>query len=229
MVSTVRWTSRHLLRHLAHAFVSPVGLPKPIKRVHHNIPVHHRIQHGRIKYVSSPPLHASPSSLPAVAASFMNTVILTSVFSAGNHALFAGTRVLYGLSVVSPRRQAPAIFSKTTPAGIPIFALLATSSVSILCFASSFVGSGQLWGWLQNIVGVSNQVSPTLPNCAQPHCLQIAWLSIGLTSYRFRKAWVAQGRSVNELKFYVRWTWPWGPYFVVCCTTFNLYHTLMTS
>ena len=30
------------------------------------------------------------------AASFMNTVVLTSVLSAGNHALFAGTRVLYG-------------------------------------------------------------------------------------------------------------------------------------
>lgn len=92
----------------------------------------------------------------------MNTVILTSVFSAGNHALFAGTRVLYGLSVVSPRTQAPAIFSKTTSAGVPIFALLATSSISILCFASSFIGSGQLWAWLQNIVGVSNQVSSTL-------------------------------------------------------------------
>lgn len=31
-----------------------------------------------------------------IAASFMNTVVLTSVLSAGNHALFAGTRVLYG-------------------------------------------------------------------------------------------------------------------------------------
>ncbi|KAF9222651.1 hypothetical protein BS17DRAFT_755738 [Gyrodon lividus] len=134
------------------------------------------------------------------AASFMNTVILTSVLSAGNHALFAGTRVLYGLSVVTPRRHAPAIFSKTTPSGVPIFALLATSSISILCFASSYIGSGQLWGWLQNIVGVSNQ---------------IAWLSIGLASWRFRKAWITQGRSVDELKFYIRWTWPWGPYFVV--------------
>ncbi|KAN0090996.1 Amino acid permease/ SLC12A domain containing protein [Tylopilus felleus] len=135
-----------------------------------------------------------------VAASFMNTVILTSVFSAGNHALFAGTRVLYGLSVVSPRRQAPAIFSKTTPAGVPVYALMATSSISILCFASSFIGTGQLWSWLQNIVGVSNQ---------------IAWLSIGLASWRFRRAWIAQNRSVDELKFYVRWTWPWGPYFVI--------------
>ena len=91
----------------------------------------------------------------------MNTVILTSVLSAGNHALFAGTRVLYGLSTTSPGRQAPRIFSWTTPRGVPLPALLATSSVSALCFGSSFIGSGQLWGWLQNIVGVSNQVSVT--------------------------------------------------------------------
>ncbi|KAL4074275.1 amino acid permease-domain-containing protein [Scleroderma citrinum] len=136
----------------------------------------------------------------ATAASFMNTVILTSVLSAGNHALFAGTRVLYSLSVVHPRRHAPRIFSRTTPGGVPIFSLLATSSISILCFASSYIGSGQLWGWLQNIVGVSNQ---------------IAWLSIGLASWRFRKAWILHGRSVEELKFYAGWTWPWGPYFVI--------------
>ncbi|KAJ3843535.1 amino acid permease-domain-containing protein [Lentinula raphanica] len=134
-----------------------------------------------------------------VAASFMNTVILTSVLSAGNHALFAGTRVLYGLSVTSPR-QAPAIFSKTSSKGVPIPALLLTSSISALCFGSSFIGSGTLWGWLQNIVGVSNQ---------------IAWFSIGIASWRFRKAWLAQGRSLEELKFRPKWTWPWGPPFVV--------------
>ncbi|KAF8973198.1 amino acid permease-domain-containing protein [Flammula alnicola] len=135
----------------------------------------------------------------SVAASFMNTVILTSVLSAGNHALFAGTRVLYGLSETTPR-QAPKIFSWTTSVGTPIPALLMTSSVSALCFFSSFIGSGELWGWLQNIVGVSNQ---------------IAWLSIGLSSWRFRKAWIKQGRSLKELKFQASWTWPWGPPFVV--------------
>lgn len=88
----------------------------------------------------------------------MNTVILTSVLSAGNHALFAGTRVLYGLSVVNPNPHAPRIFSRTTRGGVPLYALLATSSVSVLCLGTSYIGSGQLWGWLQNIVGVSNQV-----------------------------------------------------------------------
>ena len=113
----------------------------------------------------------------------MNTVILTSVLSAGNHAIFAGTReqayftyftrylgcaemfnlwylttgILYGLSSSQPR-LAPRLFSKTTKQGVPLPALLATSSISALCFASSFVGTGVLWGWLQNIVGVSNQV-----------------------------------------------------------------------
>jgi hypothetical protein len=172
------------------------------------------------------------------AASIMNTVILSSVLSAGNHALFAGTRVLYGLastklpvplseeedgdfydsngaivnnnsnsrcnsSAMEGRKHrslAPAIFARTTEGGVPLPALLATSSVSALCFGSSFIGGGVLWGWLQNIVGVSNQ---------------IAWFSIGLASWRFRRAWVEQGRSVEEMKFRAGWTWGWGPPFVV--------------
>ncbi|KAL5536239.1 ALP1_1 [Sanghuangporus sanghuang] len=134
-----------------------------------------------------------------VAASFMNTVILTSVLSAGNHALYAGTRILYSLSTSSPA-LAPRFFSQTTSRGVPLRALLGTASISALCFSSSFIGSGELWGWLQNIVGVSNQ---------------IAWLSIGIASWRFRKAWTAQGRSLSEMKFRANWTWPWGAPFVV--------------
>ncbi|KAF8348188.1 amino acid permease-domain-containing protein [Amanita rubescens] len=133
-----------------------------------------------------------------VAATVMNTVILSSVVSAGNHALFAGTRVLYGLAEMTPP-LAPRIFAKTTTRGVPLIALLATSSVSAICFCASYVGSGILWGWLQTIVGVSNQ---------------IAWFSIGIASWRFRRAWIRQGRSLEELKFRATWTWPWGPPFV---------------
>jgi amino acid permease len=89
----------------------------------------------------------------------MNTVILTSVLSAGNHALFAGTRVLYSLSVTN---QAPRFISRLNRRGVPYIALLMTASISGLCFGSSFVGSGALWGWLQNLVGVSNQVGEYL-------------------------------------------------------------------
>ncbi|KAJ7109059.1 amino acid permease/ SLC12A domain-containing protein [Mycena crocata] len=135
----------------------------------------------------------------SVAGSFMNTVILSSVLSAGNHALFAGTRVMYGMATATPR-LAPKFFGRTTARGVPLPALLITSSISLLCFGSSFIGAGELWGWLQNLVGVSNQ---------------IAWFSIGLASWRFRRAWIAQGNKLEDLKFHARWTRYWGPPFVV--------------
>ncbi|GAA5827450.1 hypothetical protein JCM5353_002103 [Sporobolomyces roseus] len=120
-----------------------------------------------------------------VAGSFMNAVILTSVLSAGNHALFAGSRVLFGLSVI---HQAPAIFRKTNRNGVPWVSVLAVASVSLLFFGISFLpgGAGEIWTWAQNLVGVSNQ---------------IAWLCIGIASTRFRAAWKKQGKSVEELRF----------------------------
>ena len=113
------------------------------------------------------------------------------------------TGILYSLSTSSPP-LAPTFFSHTTRSGVPLRALLATSSISLLCFGSSFIGSGELWGWLQNIVGVSNQ---------------IARLSIGLASWRWRKAWKHQGRELSEMKFRAGWTWGWGPQFVIVAVT----------
>ncbi|TFY68382.1 hypothetical protein EVG20_g3571 [Dentipellis fragilis] len=46
----------------------------------------------------------------------------------------------------------------------------------------------------------------------------IAWLSIGLASWRFRRAWAQQGRPLEEMKFRAGWTWGWGPPFVVITT-----------
>ena len=50
---------------------------------------------------------------------------------------------------------------------------------------------------------------------------QIAWLSIGLSSWRFRQAWMRQERPMDELKFCASWTWPWGPPFVVSLSRSN--------
>lgn len=141
---------------------------------------------------SAQSLHSLTTTITDVAASFMNTVILTSVLSAGNHALFAGTRVLYGLSVTAPR-QAPLTFSKLTPGGVPLAALLATSSVSVLCFGSSFIGSGTVWGWLQNIVGVSNQVCQIVAACPRELILFFS------RSRGCRSAWQAGDFDVHGL------------------------------
>jgi AAT family amino acid transporter len=126
------------------------------------------------------------------AGSFINAVIVTSVISAGNHALFAGTRLLYTLSVDG---HAPKFFGKLNRNKVPWIAVLATSAISGLCFGASFIGAGQLWTWLQNLVGVSNQ---------------LAWLAIGVTSLRFRKALAVQGKT--HLLPFQNWTYPWGPW-----------------
>ncbi|KAL8731090.1 MAG: hypothetical protein Q9166_003618 [cf. Caloplaca sp. 2 TL-2023] len=134
------------------------------------------------------------------AGSFINAVIMTSVLSAGNHALFAGTRLLYSLAV---DRHAPKFFAKLNRNQIPWIAVLATSAISILCFGASFIGAGQLWTWLQNIVGVSNQLS---------------WIAIGIASLRFRAAIKVQNKE--HLLTFRNWTYPWGPWFSVILNSF---------
>ncbi|KAI4260186.1 MAG: hypothetical protein L6R42_004183 [Xanthoria sp. 1 TBL-2021] len=134
------------------------------------------------------------------AGSFINAVIMTSVLSAGNHALFAGTRLIYSLAV---DRHAPMFFGRLNRNQVPWIAVLATSAISILCFGASFIGAGQLWTWLQNIVGVSNQLS---------------WIAIGVASLRFRAGIKAQGKE--HLLPFRNWTYPWGPWFSVILNSF---------
>jgi amino acid transporter, AAT family len=127
------------------------------------------------------------------AGSFINAVVLTSVLSAGNHALFAGARLMYTLAIEG---YAPKFFAKLSKNKVPWVAVLSTSSISLLCFGASFIGAGDLWSWLQSIVGVSNQLS---------------WTAICLASLRFRAAVKAQGKE--HLLPFKNWTYPIGPWF----------------
>lgn len=48
-------------------------------------------------------------------------------------------------------------------------------------------------------------------------CGFITWLGIAISHYRFRRAYVAQGRDLSELPYRARW-FPFGPIFafVLC-------------
>ncbi|KAJ9615402.1 Basic amino-acid permease [Cladophialophora chaetospira] len=133
------------------------------------------------------------------AGSFINAVIMTSVISAGNHALFAGSRLLFTLAVDG---YAPRFFGTLNRFHTPWVAVLATSTISGLCFGASYIGAGQLWSWLQNIVGVSNQLS---------------WICIGLASLRFRAGIKAQ--NLEHLLPFKNWTYPYGPIIAVGLNT----------
>ena len=129
------------------------------------------------------------------ASGFMNAVVFTSAISACNHALYSGGRIAYSMSIEG---YIPSHFAYINSQGIPYVLVLTTWAIGGLCFASTFVGSGTLWIWIQSLVAVSNQY---------------AWLAISLTGVRFRRGLERQ-RKIDYLSFR-NWTYPTGPYGVL--------------
>ncbi|GER70673.1 lysine-specific permease [Weizmannia acidilactici] len=130
----------------------------------------------------------------AFAASVMNAIILTAVLSAGNSGMYASTRMLWDLARDG---KAPKFLAKLNKRGVPVNALIVTSLVGTLAFLASFFGDGAVYNWLLNASGMSGF---------------IAWLGIAISHYRFRRAYVAQGKDLNDLPYRSKW-FPSGPIF----------------
>src|SRR6202046_3303453 len=130
------------------------------------------------------------------AANLMNAVILSSVLSCGNSSMYVASRMLYAMS---HSRKAPKLFGKLNRRGVPVAALLATGLVSALAFFSTRGGDHKIYQLFYNASGLSGF---------------IIWLGIAVCHLRFRKAWVAQGRSVDELRFKSKF-FPYGPWLAI--------------
>lgn len=128
----------------------------------------------------------------AGAAAIMNAVILTSILSAGNSGMYVATRMLYALA---KEGKAPAVFKKVTGHGVPLPALVATAIIGAACFATSKVGSGEVYTWLVNASGLAGFIT---------------WMGIAWSHYCFRRALKAQGISASKLPYRALW-YPAGP------------------
>lgn len=126
------------------------------------------------------------------AASLINAVIVTAILSAGNSGTYAASRMLWYLA---KQGHVPNCFAKVNKRGVPIYALTATTAVAALTFLSSFFGSGKVYFWLLNAASLSGF---------------IAWLGIAVSHYRFRKAYLKQGRDLKKLP-YVAKGYPYAP------------------
>lgn len=127
----------------------------------------------------------------AAAASVMNAVILTAVVSSANSGLYASSRMLYSLSLDG---YAPKVFRLTNLRGIPMYAVVATTVIGALTFLTGIFGN-QVYQFLIAASGLTGF---------------IAWLGIAISHLRFRRAFIAQGHSVSELKYHAAW-FPLGP------------------
>lgn len=135
------------------------------------------------------------------AAAVLNAVILTSVLSAGNSGLYASTRMLFALS---KEGKAPKLFMKVTKNGVPIYALIATTFVAMLCFLANAIPGTAVYEWLLNLSGMTGF---------------IAWIAIAISHYRFRKGYMIQNRDMSKLPFKSPF-YPFGPIiaFIICLT-----------
>jgi len=130
------------------------------------------------------------------AANVMNFVILSSVLSCGNSSLYVSSRMLYAMS---RRQNAPRIFGRLNRRGVPVAAVWATGLVGATAFLASLVGGQHIYQVLYNASGLTGF---------------LIWLGIAVCHLRFRKAWIAQGRRVEDLKFRSRF-YPYGPWIAV--------------
>ncbi len=127
----------------------------------------------------------------AFGAAVMNAVILTSVLSAGNSGMYASTRMLYAMG---RNKLAWPIFGQVNASGVPLPALLATATVALLVFVLQ-LGNDAAYQYVLAASGLTGF---------------IAWVGIAASHYRFRRAWLAQGKPLSELKYRAKW-FPAGP------------------
>ncbi|MDP9065351.1 MAG: amino acid permease, partial [Pseudomonadota bacterium] len=157
------------------------------------------LMHGDEGHIALSPFTMIFQRLPAVgyyAANLMNAVILSAVLSCGNSSMYVASRMLYAMAHSG---KAPKMFGKLNARGVPATALMFTGLVSAMAFFSSLVGDQKIYQIFYNASGLSGF---------------LIWLGIAICHLRFRKAWVAQGRSLDDLKFKSK-LYPYGPWLAI--------------
>ncbi|MCJ1306417.1 glyceraldehyde-3-phosphate dehydrogenase 1 [Agyrium rufum] len=133
--------------------------------------------------------HASPFVISITNAgiqgldSVFNVVIMISVLSVGNSAIYASSRTLAALA---EQGQAPRFFAYIDRRGRPLYAVLFASVFGLFSFISASSAQESAFDWLLAISGLSSIFT---------------WASICLCHIRFRKAWYVQGHTLDELAF----------------------------
>ncbi|RDW62834.1 putative general amino acid permease-2 [Coleophoma crateriformis] len=116
--------------------------------------------------------------------SIINAVILTSASSSANAFLYTGSRYLFALA---QNKQAPRFLLKCSKAGVPVYCVLITASISLLTFLSlGKGGASTAFTWFQNLTTIANLFT---------------WCVICVSYIKFHAALKAQGVDRNTLVF----------------------------
>ena len=103
------------------------------------------------------------------------------------------------LQHMAKRGDAPRFFAKLSTNGVPVRAIIVTACIAATAFFASLIGDGVAYTaayYLCGIAGVFN------------------WMTISVAHYRFRRGWIKQGRSLDELEYKSPF-YPFGSWFVI--------------
>lgn len=148
-------------------------------------------------------LVASAAGLKGIP-SIVNAVVITSAWSSSNQALLSGTRVLFGLAI---KGQAPRIFLRTTPWGVPYVCVLFNTLFMFLAFMALSSSAMTVFNWLVALTAAG---------------VLISWCAILSNHIRLCQAMKKQGISMTELPFHNRWTPYTSPVALFMCLTILL-------
>lgn len=128
-----------------------------------------------------------------------NAVILVSVLSVGNSAVYGASRTLCGLAQAG---QAPKLFAYIDRQGRPLPAVMLSLAMGCLAFVIYATESSTIFNWLLALSGLSSIFS---------------WGSLCFCHVQFRRAWKYNGYTLEELP----WKSPVGMYGAWFGTVFN--------
>ncbi|KAI8139578.1 amino acid permease/ SLC12A domain-containing protein [Fennellomyces sp. T-0311] len=116
-------------------------------------------------------------------AHFVNTIILLSVLSAANSSLYTTSRTLLGLARDG---NAPQFLGRVNRFGAPFWAVVTSSIIGFACVFVSIYSATAAFEWFLSITAVSGFIS---------------WWGIAFVHIRFRRAYLKQGRKLEDLPY----------------------------
>lgn len=106
----------------------------------------------------------------------VNAMVLTAAFSAGNSYVYCASRSLYGLALEG---KAPAIFTKCTRKGVPIYSVLLVLAFAFLAFLQVSNSAAIVLQWFVNLVTASQLINFSV-TCATYICFHRALKAQGI-------------------------------------------------
>ncbi|RLL43821.1 amino acid permease [Oceanobacillus piezotolerans] len=133
--------------------------------------------------------------IPA-AAQIMNFVVLTAVLSCLNSALYANSRMLYGMA---KKGEAPKAFLKLSKKGVPARAILFSTLFSYIAVIFSYISPDKIFLFLVNSSGA---------------VALFVYLVIAVSQLRMRKKLELENPEALEIKM---WLFPYLTYATIIC------------